>query len=420
MASPQQRLSSIQGHLQAGDSPARQALLAKNPDDIVITFATRTALTKARKGALKDTHLDDLLIALLTAVREKSNLDPSLVEDVCVGNVSAPSAAYASRSALLVAGYPVTTSVSVANRFCSSGLLAIQQIANQIQAGAIDIGIGVGAESMSTIPNNGPAVVSEAVLNHPIASQNQMPMGQTSENVAGQFNISREMHDEFAARSYQRAELAQKSGWVADEITPIKVKVKDPKTGEIKEVVADRDDGVRYGTTAEGLAKVRPAFPQWQPGRTTGGNASQVTDGAAAVLLMKRSRAQQLGQPILAKFCGATVAGLEPRIMGIGPTLAIPKMMKKLNLQKDDVDIFEINEAFASMGVYSVNKLGLDVAKVNPRGGAIAIGHPLGCTGARQVVTGLSELRRQNKRVVVTSMCVGTGMGMAGVFVSEH
>ncbi|PGH10987.1 hypothetical protein AJ79_05138 [Helicocarpus griseus UAMH5409] len=420
MASAQQRLSSIQGHLQAGDSAARKALLSKNPDDIVITYATRTALTKARKGALKDTTIDDLLIALLTNVREKSKLDPSLVEDVCVGNVLAPGAAYSARSAVLAAGYPVTASASIANRFCSSGLLAIQQIANQIQTGSIDIGIGVGAESMSTTPDSGPAALSETVRNHPIASQNQMPMGQTSENVAGQFEITRQMMDEFAARSYQRAEHAQKNGWVVDEITPIKVKVKDPKSGEVREVVADRDDGVRYGTTAEGLSKIRAAFPQWQPGRTTGGNASQITDGAAAVLLMKRSRAQELGQPILAKFCGATVAGLEPRIMGIGPTLAIPKIMGKFGLQKEDVDVFEINEAFASMGVYCVDKLGLDVAKVNPRGGAIALGHPLGCTGARQVVTVLSELRRQNKRLAVTSMCVGTGMGMAGVFVSEH
>lgn len=157
-------------------------------------------------------------------------------------------------------------------------------------------------------------------------------LGHTSENVAGQFNISREKMDDFAARSHQRAELAQKSGWVVDEIAPIRVKVKDPKTGQVREVVADRDDGIRYGTTAESLAKVRPAFSQWKPGRTTGGNASQITGGAAAVLMMKRSRALELEQPIIIKFCGATVACLEPRIMGIGPTLAIPKMMKKLNL----------------------------------------------------------------------------------------
>jgi len=196
--------------------------------------------------------------------------------------------------------------------------------------------------------------------------------------------------------------------------------VKDPKTGESKEQVVDRDDGVRYGTTAESLSKIRAAFPQWPPSQTTGGNASQVTDGAAAVLLMKRSTAEKLGQPIVGKFCGATVVGLEPRIMGIGPTLAIPKILAKTGLTKDDVDVIEINEAFASMGVYCIETLGLDPARVNPRGGAIALGHPLGCTGARQVVTALSELRRQDKRIAVTSMCVGTGMGMAGVFVSEH
>ncbi|PGH27958.1 hypothetical protein AJ80_00212 [Polytolypa hystricis UAMH7299] len=419
MANPQQRLSSIQGHL-SGDAPARQALLAKNPDDIVITFALRTPLTKARKGALKDTLLDDMLIALLTAVREKSNLDPSLVEDVCVGNVLAQGSAYIARSAVLAAGFPVTASASVANRFCSSGLLAIQNIANQIATGSIDVGIAVGAESMSTNADGGAPNLSAQILAHPVAKQNTMPMGQTSENVAGQFNVTREKQDIFAARSYQRAELAQKSGWTVDEILPIKVQVKDPGTGEVKEIIADRDDGVRYGTTAESLGKIRPAFPQWKPSNTTGGNASQITDGAAAVLLMKRSKALALGQPIVGKFCGATVAGLEPRIMGIGPTLAIPKILGKLGLSKDDVDVFEINEAFASMGVYCVEKLGLDVAKVNPRGGAIALGHPLGCTGARQVVTVLSELRRQDKRLAVTSMCVGTGMGMAGVLVSEH
>jgi len=207
---------------------------------------------------------------------------------------------------------------------------------------------------------------------------------------------------------------------VADEIVPISVQVKDPKTGEVKDVIVDRDDGVRYGTTAEGLGKIRAAFPQWSPSQTTGGNASQITDGAAAVLLMKRSTAERLGQPIVGKFCGATVVGLEPRIMGIGPSLAIPKILAKTGLTKEDVDVFEINEAFASMGVYCVQNLGLDPAKVNPRGGAIALGHPLGCTGARQVVTALSELRRQDKRIAVTSMCVGTGMGMAGVFISEH
>ncbi|PYH45130.1 putative peroxisomal 3-ketoacyl-coA thiolase (Kat1) [Aspergillus saccharolyticus JOP 1030-1] len=421
MSSPQQRLSSIASQLAGpGAASAKQKLLAQNPDDIVITFATRTPLTKARKGGLKDTTLDNLLISLLTSIREKSNLDPSLVEDVCVGNVLCPGSAYVARSAVLAAGFPVTAAASVANRFCSSGLLAIQNIANQIIAGSIDVGIAVGAESMSTNADGGAPEMSSQVTSHPIASQNAQPMGQTSENVAAQFNISRDQHDQFAAKSYQKAEHAQKSGWFDDEIVPVKTQIKDPKTGEVKDIIVDRDDGIRYGTTAESLGKIRSAFPQWKPSATTGGNASQITDGAAGLILMKRSRAQELGQPILAKFCGATVAGLEPRIMGIGPSIAIPKILSKFGLSKEEIDIFEINEAFASMGTYCVQKLGLDEAKVNPRGGAIAFGHPLGCTGARQVVTALSELRRQNKRVAVTSMCVGTGMGMAGIFVSEH
>ncbi|PLB37271.1 putative peroxisomal 3-ketoacyl-coA thiolase (Kat1) [Aspergillus candidus] len=421
MSSPQQRLSSIANQVSgAGGAGARQHLLSKNPDDVVITLAVRTPLTKARKGGLKDTTIDNLLVSLLTTVRERSNLDPNLVEDVCVGNVLAPGSAYVARSAVLAAGFPVTAAASIANRFCSSGLLAIQSIANQIIAGSIDVGIAVGAESMSTTPDGGAPAMSQEIVNHPIASQNQQPMGQTSENVAAEFNLTREALDRFAAKSYQKAEQAQKAGWSSDEIAPVRTQVKDPKTGEVKDVVVDRDDGIRYGTTAEGLGKIRPAFPQWKPSITTGGNASQITDGAAGLILMKRSRAEQLGQPIVGKFCGATVAGLEPRIMGIGPSIAIPKIMTKFGLSKEEIDIFEINEAFASMGTYCVQKLGLDETKVNPRGGAIALGHPLGCTGARQVVTALSELRRQNKRVAITSMCVGTGMGMAGVFVSEH
>lgn len=342
------------------------------------------------------------------------------MEDVCVGNCLGSGQAYIARSAVLAAGFPISTAASIANRFCSSGLLAIQGIANQISAGSIDVGVAVGAESMSTTPDDGAPKMSEKIMNHPVASQNQMSMGYTSEEVAGQFDVSRQAMDQFAAESYQKAEKAQKEGWFDDEITPIVVTIKDPKTGEAKKVTISKDDGVRYGTTAESLGRIRNAFPQWKPSRTTGGNASQITDGAAAVLLMRRSRAIELGQPIIGKFAGATVVGLEPRIMGIGPTYAIPKLLGKVGLAKEDIDVFEINEAFASMGVYCVEKLALDKAKVNPRGGAIALGHPLGCTGARQVVTALSELRRQDRRIAVTSMCVGTGMGMAGIFVSEH
>ncbi|CZT03318.1 hypothetical protein WAI453_012402 [Rhynchosporium graminicola] len=422
MASAGQRLSSVLGHLNpvSSESSGRAKILQKNADDIVITYAVRTPLTKAKKGGLKDTQIDDLLISLLTSVRENMTIDPSLVEDICVGNVLAPAQGYVARSSVLAAGFPATAAASVANRFCSSGLLAIQNIANQIIAGSIDIGLAVGAESMSTCPDTGAPNASVKITSHPLASQNEQPMGQTSENVAGDFGITREAMDEFAARSFQRAEKAQNEGWSRDEIVPIEVYFTDPKTGVTSQRIVDADDGVRAGTTAASLGKIRAAFPQWKPSNTTGGNASQITDGAAAVLLMKRSRAAELGVRVIGKFVQATVVGLEPRIMGIGPSLAIPKVLSKVGLQRDDVDVFEINEAFASMGVYCVDKLGLDHEKVNPRGGAIALGHPLGCTGTRQVVTALSELRRQNKRIAVTSMCVGTGQGMAGVFVSEH
>ena len=291
----------------------------------------------------------------LQEIRERSNIDPALIEDVCVGNVLAVGQTYIARSAVIAAGFPVTTAASICNRFCSSGLLAVQNIANQIISGSIDVGLAVGAESMSGTPDDGAPNMSAKIINHPVASQNTQPMGQTSENVAAQFNISRHAMDAFAASSFQKAEKAQKAGWMADEIVPLNVQWKDPKTGEVSTKIVDRDDGIRYGTTAESLGKIRAAFPQWSPSATTGGNASQITDGAAGLLLMKRSRAEALRQPILGKFCGATVSGLEPRIMGIGPTLAIPKILEKTGLSSSDVDVFEINEAFASMVRFDLN-----------------------------------------------------------------
>lgn len=323
------------------------------------------------------------------------------------------------RAAALAAGIPHTAGASSVNRFCSSGLKAVQDIANQIQLGAIDVGVAVGAELMSAGGDRLPRPFNEEVLKNQEAADCMQPMGQTSENVGADFNITREMQDTYAAESFRRAEAAQKAGWFDDEIVPITTKVKDPKTGEVRTVTLTRDDGIRYGTTVEALNKIRPAFPQFG-NRTTGGNASQVTDGAAAILLMRRSKAIELNQPILAKFCGATVAGVPPRVMGIGPTAAIPKLLSKFHLSKEDIDIYEINEAFASMAVYCLKNLGLDHAKVNPRGGAIALGHPLGATGARQICTILSEARRTKSKILVTSMCIGTGQGMAGLFVNEQ
>ena len=348
-------------------------------------------------------------------------------------------AAYIVRAAMLAAGFSHTAGASSVNRFCSSGLKAVQDIANQISMGSIDVGVAIGAESMTAGGDRLNKPFHDDILQNQEAADCMQPMIQTSENIGKDFNISRLMQDTFANESFSRAEAAQKAGWFDDEIVPITTRIKDEKTGEMKEITLTRDEGPRYGTTVESLGKIRPAMPQFGD-KTSGGNASQVTDGgrltspfipsrelsantsipAAAILLMKRSKSIELNQPILAKFCGATVAGVPPRIMGIGPSVAIPKLLSKFQLTKDDIDIIEINEAFASMAVYCLNVLGLDHAKVNPRGGAIALGHPLGATGARQICTILSEARRTKKKILLTSMCIGTGQGMAGLFVNEQ
>jgi len=419
MSTSQQRLAQVSSHFSSTQS-RKNEILEKRPDDIVITLSMRSALTKARGGAFSNTSLEDLLVAILTGVRERSNLDPAFVEEIVFGNVLEPRANYITRGAALAAGFPDSTATSIASRWCSSGLLATQSIANQIASGCIDVGLAVGVECMSQTPDDGAPAFGPKITGHPVAKDISMPMGWTSENLAGDFGISREEQDDWAAESSQKAEVSQKSGWPKDEIYPITVQVKDPKTGEAKTVVADRDDGVRYDTTAAKLGKIRQAFPQWAPSTTTGGNASQITDGAACLLMMKRSTAQRLGQPIVAKYVASTVAGLPPRIMGAGPTIAVPKLLNKLGISKDDVDIWEINEAFGSVLVHCAKTLGIDRKKVNPRGGSIAFGHPLGCTGARQIVTAISELKRQGKKIAVTTMCVGTGMGMAGMIVSEQ
>jgi acetyl-CoA acyltransferase 1 len=277
----------------------------------------------------------------------------------------------------------------------------------------------MGAEMMSVSGDRLERPFHPEILQNQEAADCMQPMGQTSENVGNDFNITRELQDRYSAESYRRAEIAQKAGWFDDEIVPITTEIKDPKTGEKKTVTLTKDEGPRWGTTYESLSKIRPAFPAYGD-KSTGGNSSQVTDGAAAVLLMRRSRAIELGQPILAKYVGATVAGVAPRVMGIGPSIAIPKLLTKFNITIDDIDVIEVNEAFASMAVYCKDVLKLPHEKMNPRGGAIALGHPLGATGARQIVTGLSECRRQKKKILLTSMCIGTGQGMAGLFVNEQ
>lgn len=262
-----------------------------------------------------------------------------------------------------------------------------------------------------------PDQIHESVFDHEGARNCLMPMGQTSENVATKFGINRETQDKFAVASHAKAAQAQEKGLFKDEIVPIKTKYTD-KDGKEKEVTVSADDGIRKGTTVEGLAKLKPAFKK--DGTTTAGNSSQVTDGAATVLLARRSYAKKNGLPILAKFVGYQVVGVDPTIMGIGPAYAIPAVLEQCGLKKEQIDIYEINEAFASQASYSVNKVGIDANKVNPKGGAIALGHPLGCTGARQIATLLPELKRQNAKLGVVSMCIGAGMGAAAVILNEQ
>ncbi|KAF8167739.1 3-ketoacyl-CoA thiolase [Crassisporium funariophilum] len=416
-----QRVKQLAAHLTpAGLLTDRLASLqTKNPDDVVITLAIRSPLCKAKKGGFKDARTDELMLEMFKQVISHSKVEPEAVGDVCVGTVLTPDAAYFARAAMLAAGFPDTVPVQIINRFCSSGLMAVTAVANQVRAGQIEIGLAIGVESMSDNPDRGGPTFSELISPHPAARDCKERMGWTSENVAAEFNITREEQDAFAADSFRKAEAAQKHGYFAKEIVPFTVLQKGLNSDERIPVIVTEDDGIRYGTTQEKLSKIKAAFPQWGNSTTTGGNASQITDGAAAVLVMTRREAERRALPILAKHITTAVAGVPPRIMGVGPVYAIPLALKNAGIQLDDVDLFEINEAFASQCVYVVKKLGLSPEKVNVNGGAIAFGHPLGCTGARQVVTGLNELHRRRGKILLTSMCIGTGMGAAGIFLRE-
>ncbi|KAK2787187.1 3-ketoacyl-CoA thiolase with broad chain length specificity [Emmonsiellopsis sp. PD_33] len=417
MSAASQRLSQVTSHLSGKGGAA--AVTAKSPDDIVVTCALRTALTKGGKGGFKDTAAADLLAGVFKSLIEKSKIDPALVEDIAVGSVLAPGGgATEFRAAALVAGFPETAAVKSLNRQCSSGLQAVVDIANALKAGVIDVGVGAGVESMSS--QYGPGAVtefSELLEGHQEAANCKVPMGVLSEQMAKDRNITRAEQDAFAASSYQKAIKAQEAGLFNEEIAPQTVKYVDPKTEKESTITVSRDDGVRPNITAESLGKIRPAFAK--DGSIHAGNSSQISDGAAAVLLMKRSTAERLGQKIIGKYVTASVVGVKPLLMGIGPWAAIPVALQKAGISKDDVDIYEINEAFASQAVWCVKELGLPLEKINPKGGAIAFGHPLGCTGSRQVSTLLTELNRTGKKIGVTSMCVGTGMGMAAVWVAE-
>lgn len=365
--------------------------------------------------ALQNTTPDELLSAVLTAVLQDVRLKPEQLGDISVGNVLEPGAgAVMARIAQFLSGIPETVPLSTVNRQCSSGLQAVANIAGGIRNGSYDIGMACGVESMSLSGMGNPGNISSRLLESEKARDCLTPMGMTSENVAERFGISRQKQDDFALASQQKAASAQSRGCFRAEIVPVTTTVLDDK-GDKKTITVSQDEGVRPSTTMQGLAKLKPAFKDG--GSTTAGNSSQVSDGAAAVLLARRSKAEELGLPILGVLRSYAVVGVPPDVMGIGPAYAIPAALQKAGLTVNDIDIFEINEAFASQAVYCVEKLGIPAEKVNPLGGAIALGHPLGCTGARQVVTLLNELKRRGRRAYgVVSMCIGTGMGAAAVF----
>ncbi|KAJ4969380.1 hypothetical protein NE237_016081 [Protea cynaroides] len=401
----------------AGDSAAYQRKPAL-ADDIVIVAAYRTPLCRAKRGGFKDTFVDDLLGTVLKALIEKTNLNPSEVGDIVVGTVLAPGSnrAIECRMAAYYAGFPDNVPVRTVNRQCSSGLQAVADVAASIRSGYYDIGIGAGVESMTIDSMAWAGAVNPKVEIFARARDCLLPMGLTSENVAERYGVTRQEQDQAAVDSHRKAAAATAAGKFRDEIIPVATKIVDPKTGVETPVTISVDDGIRPDTSLEVLAKLKPSFKK--DGTTTAGNASQVTDGAGAVLVTKRSIAMQKGLPILGVFRSYSVVGVEPAVMGIGPAVAIPAAVKSAGLEIDDIDLYEINEAFASQYVYSCKKLGLDPEKVNVNGGAMAIGHPLGATGARCVSTLLHEMKRRGKdcRFGVISMCIGTGMGAAAVF----
>ena len=386
--------------------------------EAVIVAAKRTAVGKAKKGVTRNYRSDDMMAAAVKALMEETGIDPTLVDDLVVG-CAMPEGAQGlnfGRSIALLAGLPNDVPGMTVNRFCSSGLQTIAQSAERIIANGADCIIAGGAETMSLVPMTGFRMSLNPTIVEDIPEV-YMGMGYTAENVASEFNVSRAEQDAFAAESHRRAWEAQQAGKFKDEIVPIEIEEVsyNPEGGfERKTMTFDTDEHFRAGTTAEGLAKLRPVFKNG--GSVTAGNSSPLSDGAAAVMIMERSLAESLGLKPLAKFVGYTVAGVRPEIMGIGPIKAIPKVLKRTGMSLDDIDVIELNEAFAAQAVAVIRETGLDPEKVNVNGGAIALGHPLGCTGAKLTTQLVHEMGRSGSKYGMVTMCIGGGMGAAGIF----
>ena len=390
--------------------------------EAVIVSAVRTAVGRAPRGSLRNTRPDDLAgWVVKEALNRAPGVKPEEIDDVVIG-CSFPEAEQGLNVARLIAyiaGLPYQVPGQTVNRFCSSGLQAIAIGAEHIMCGFADVIVAGGVESMSMVPMGGNKTVPNLKLIEKYP-EGYTAMGVTAENVARKYGISREDQDAFALKSHQKAAAAIKAGRFKDEILPIQTKtqeIAEDGTAKFREIVFDTDEGVRADTTLEALGKLRPAFSV--TGSVTPGNSSPLNDGASAVVLMSKEKAKALGLAPMATFRSFAVAGVPPELMGIGPVEAIPKALKFAGLNLGQIDLFELNEAFASQALYICRTLGLDMDKVNVNGGAIALGHALGNSGARLTTTLMHEMKKRNARYGIVSMCIGFGMGAAGVFERE-
>jgi acetyl-CoA acyltransferase len=385
--------------------------------EAVIVSAVRTAVGKAPRGALRSVHPTDLAATVIrSAVERVPGLDPKEIDDVILGCAmpEAEQGLNMARVALLRAGLPTDVPGQTVNRFCASGLQTIALAAQQVMSGMGDVVVAGGAESMSAVPMGGHHFAPNPAMAE-MSPDVYLGMGLTAENVAKRYEVSREDQDAFARRSHQRAIAAIDAGLFKDEIVPIEVEHVWFENGKVQRstMIFDTDEGPRRDTSAEALAKLKPVFAV--NGTVTAGNSSQTSDGSAAVVVMSREKADALGVKPLARFVSFAVAGVPPEIMGIGPVAAIPKALKQAGLTIDQIDLIELNEAFAAQALAVIRALELDEEKVNVNGGAIALGHPLGCTGTKLTVQILHELRRRGGRYGLITMCIGGGMGAAGI-----
>jgi acetyl-CoA acyltransferase len=386
--------------------------------EAVIVSSVRTPIGRAFKGTLRSTRPDELAaVAIKSALDRLPQLDPKEIEDVILGCAmpEAEQGMNVARIASLRAGLPVETSAITINRFCSSGLQAIANAAERIMAGAAEVMVAGGTESMSMIPMGGNKISPNPWLveHYPDA---YLSMGLTAERLAKRFSITREAADEFSLRSHQKAMAAIQAGKFDDETVPVPVSFTTPNGSKPKrqEIVFKVDEGPRADTSLEALASLKPAFHV--KGTVTAGNSSQMSDGAAAAVVMSAERARALGIKPLARFVAFATAGYKPEEMGLGPVFAIPKALKLAGLKLSEIDVIELNEAFAAQSLAVIQEAGLDPERVNPNGGAVALGHPLGCTGAKLTATIIREMKRRNAKHGLVTMCVGGGMGAAGIF----